>query len=367
MKNEFYESSKDDSININWKKGEVDDDDLTYDNIEDANIEAYLLIMSIRTATYDQTELIEKFSNDEENNYQLIEALLYCGIYCDDKSIISLESFKLLDIIFNGSVSLSIDPWKPLEIDKKDLDFYNKYADNFIFNSETLTYHMIHALPLFWDHRYNCKSYVPSEDEKEKINISDYYSDAKKSKASKYWKRKDGETALEILQPCLLCEPPLSSALNFAATNILVMLSKERKKLHEEESQTIETKDRMVYIDGTYMDFYNHHFNFGKDRKNVRILDLLPYIVPLPPSNAIYYEETEHRRAPLSGFIIDFFLRMNNANINTFFDLNEDGLVSKMGRTKVMHEVSTGYNEINEYRFMLNYDSFPLHILYNSL
>lgn len=141
--------------------------------------------MSIRVSSYDQTELIEKFSNDEENNYQLIEALLYCGTFCGETSIVSLEAFRLLDIIFNGSTKLWVDPWMLIEQDKRKLKFYKDYADNFNFSPKTLSYQMVHALPIFWDHRYNIESYETLENEKTEFDVSEYYSDLKLDKKIK--------------------------------------------------------------------------------------------------------------------------------------------------------------------------------------
>ena len=57
------------NFTISWKK--KNSNNFEYQTVEDAEFKAYLLIMSIRVSSYDQTELIEKFSNDEENNYYL--------------------------------------------------------------------------------------------------------------------------------------------------------------------------------------------------------------------------------------------------------------------------------------------------------
>lgn len=85
-----------------------------YDSEEDAEMLVYLLLMSLRTSIKKNHNLLELFRNDDNHNYLLIEALLYCGTQCSCNSIISLESFKILDIIFNGSISMHIDPWKTL-------------------------------------------------------------------------------------------------------------------------------------------------------------------------------------------------------------------------------------------------------------
>ncbi|KAK8854005.1 hypothetical protein M9Y10_016554 [Tritrichomonas musculus] len=359
-------------IKINWKPGTVPDNEQIphYENTEDAEMEAYLLIMSIRMSLYDLTEIIDYFRNDEENKYSLIEALFYCGTRCDVKSIISLEAFRLLDIIFNGSVGMSIEPWKTLEEDKMDLPFYPKYADNFVFDPSNLTYKMIHALPIFWNHRYNItgkNKYKMTLLEKKGNNVSDYYADLEGIDLKNQTRgRQEGETAVEILQPCLLCEPPISSTLIYTVTNIFIQLSKERKKLNEDENQTKEKRDRMLTIDCILYDFYGHHFDF-ENKENVRIVDLINDIVPLPSTDLYYYEDEEKpRRVPLNGFVFDFFLRLNNSEkINVFFEIGHKVIFSAMTHSQVMNDISTFTKTIMQLDNSLNYDLLPEYILYN--
>ncbi|KAK8843181.1 hypothetical protein M9Y10_025378 [Tritrichomonas musculus] len=70
---------------------------IKFQTVEDAEMQGYLLLMSLRNSLKDNDEnLLKIFIKDEENNYPLIHALLYCGTHCNSKSLISLEAFKSL-------------------------------------------------------------------------------------------------------------------------------------------------------------------------------------------------------------------------------------------------------------------------------
>lgn len=307
-----------DDINIQWEK-EIQVE-IHFDSIEDAEMQGYLLIMSIRSSVYERLDIINIFREEKNNNYRLIQSLLYCGIFSNVNSLISLEAFRLLDIIFNGLSFLDINPWLKDESEKLDkLDFYPKFAEKIIFDPKNPNLKIIRSLPIFWNHRYNIKEYKMSEEELKEYDVSDYY----QKKQEKTRKREKGETPFEILQPCLLAEPPISSSLINSYVSIFIHLLKERKELRENNDHSNKTLDSMVRLDGTLIDFYRHHFNFSN--QEVKFSDLFNTIIPLPSDDAYFAEEVQTSiRAPLNGFVLDFILRMLNPNENTFFDVDDD-------------------------------------------
>lgn len=204
------------------------------------------------------------------------------------------------------------------------------------FNSSNLTCKMVHALPLFWNHRYNLNEYELSDEEKIIIDTSDYYEDDKKHER----KREKGETALEILQPCLLSEPPISSQLIYSCTDIFIQLSRERSYvLHESTKNKIEQK---ISMDGIILDFYLHHFDFGKDFSDTSFSNLLyeGSIIPLPPIDKFYSKQHICKRTILNGFLINFILRMYSMQTNPFFVLDSVEHLSKMGHHKCFSNYS---------------------------
>lgn len=315
------------NIQIPWKiDPQLKIETPKYKTIEDAEMEVYLLIMSIRTSISEQSEIIKYFRDEDQvNGYPLIQALMYCGTRCGSQSLISLESFRLLSMIFNGSISLEIDSWNNKEEQKMKLDFYKNYANEINFDPTYLTYKMIHALPVFWNHRYNNDTYKMSEDEKKDVDVSDYYPPFDKPKTRK---REEGETALEILQPCLFCDPPISSQLIFNCQDLFIQLLRYRRQLRKIKQKTDEDRDECVRLDGIILDYYQHRFDFGKI-KNTTIPNLIKEIVPLEPTNQLYQEIKERRRASLSGFATNFFLTMTSLKLNAFFE-NEKNPISKM-------------------------------------
>ena len=364
----IYEDLTDEreDVKIPWKKKNlpksINDVNKEYDNIEDAELDAYLLIMSIRTSITEQTEVINFFREDTDEEYPLIQALFYCGTRCSEKSLISLEAFRLLTIIFNGSIGLSIKPWNSTEEGKSSFDFYNEYANEMVFDPTCLTYKMIHALPVFWNHRYNIDEYELSEEESSKVDTKDYYEDDKKHTRE----RENGETALEILQPCLFCEPPISSQLIYSCTDIFIQLSRTRRRILKSKQMTKTKRDQMVEIDGIILDFYQHHFRFGRKYPKTTLPELVlkKVIVPLNPIDRFYQkDETNKRRAILNGFITDFAIRMSNMRTNPFFLIGDEMSITEMGHSKCF----SCFNHCNflEYKFFSNFKLFKNSTFYS--
>lgn len=286
--------------------------------------------MSLRNSLKDNDEnLLKIFINDEENNYPLIHALLYCGTHCNSKSLISLEAFKSLQMIFAI--------WKQDEEDRIDLDFYQEYSREFKFDPANLTSQMINAFPIFWNHRYNTESYKLTSEEKKKIDVSDYLNDNKKKAVIQ---RKSGETAFEILQPFLLGEPPISSTLLFHAADAILSLKDRRKKLNEVSQKTIEIRSKILSIDFTILKFYLHRFSVG-NIENKTFSDCFDEIFPLKYYNEHFVAGNHKRRVVLNCFL-PWFLHKNW----DFFLFNET--FTKLGRNPIFNVSSSLAIEYNE-------------------
>ena len=231
-----------------------------------------------------------------------------------------------------------------------------------VFTPTHLTYKMIHALPVFWNHRYNIDEYELSEEESTKVDTKDYYEDDKKHTRE----RENGETALEILQPCLFCEPPISSQLIYSCTDIFIQLSRTRRRILKTKPITDANRKVMVEIDGIILDFYQHHFRFGKKYPKATLPELVlkKVIVPLEPMNDYYQTKEENkRRAALSGFVVDFFLRMTSMRTNPFFQVNGGKKITKMGRAKCF--TCNNLGEFFKYKDYTNFDLLKESTIYN--
>lgn len=355
----FKESS--DSINIpvpdidpkeiHFESQFITDNEIKFNDTEEAEMHAYLLIMTIRSMILNNTNSVDYFRDDIDTNYSLMEALFYCGSCCSSLSLISLEAFKILGIVFNGDLSLGIDRWKFLENEKNEIDCYNDYADLFVFEPNKLTYKMIHAFPVFWSHRYNIEEYKMSIDEQETIKVDDYYQSLAEQPTdlSKYnRKREKGENAYEILQPCIVCNPPISSFLLYNAMHVFIQMAKYRKELHKAPNQTEIIRDKMIAIDGLLYDFFCHTFNFANYEK-VTILDIYANIFSLNPDSD-FYQNTENQTFPsLNEFLLDFSGIISNS---VFFENNGKTYFSHFSYTRIIYEYNKYYS-----KYILSYQS----------
>lgn len=335
-----------------------------FSDVESTEFIVYLLIMSIRTSIFEQSDNINAFRDDEKTNYRLIQSLLYCGIVSDVKSLISLEAFRLLDIVFNGITSIELEKWKSHESDKLQMKFYDNYANALIYDSNEPNLKMIQALPIFWNHRYKNSNYQMSEDELKPVDVSDYYG----NEIKKTRKREEGETAFEILQPCLLAEPPFSSMLIHTYVKIFIDILDERKKLYENEEKTTEILDSMLDLDGIVIDFFRHHFKFADKKKEVKMCDLFQSIIPLSPFDQFFSKEALRIiRTPLNGFIYDFFLRYYNTNdnSNTLFEVNEDVNMTTIAHIREIKEFDAYIHFALNIRDIIKLNPMPSDYIYN--
>lgn len=211
----------------------------------------------------------------------------------------------------------------------------------------------------FRNHRYNIDTYIMTEEEQRPIKISDYYSYKNHQKI----KKQKGETALEILQPILLSEPPISSQLIFECIDIFIKISKRRKYLYETGSDDKKIRDQMVSIDMTLLSFYEHRFNFGQNMTGT-FADIASCVFPLPPSSSYYDHALELARPVMNGFILNLMLQLSNSS-NCFFSIDDSKQFSNISLKRINHLVYHIYPVISEYKNSTNTDYIPEKILYN--
>lgn len=123
----------------------------------------------------------------------------------------------------------------------------------------------------------------------------------------------------------------------------------------------------MVEIDGIILDFYQHHFRFGRKCINITLPELVSkkVIVPLNPLDKFYQKDEKYkRRAILNDFISDFTFRMSNMRTNPFFLIDNEISISKMGHSFCFWF----FNHCNflEYKFLTNLKLFKNSTFYNA-
>lgn len=71
---------------IKWKYDNLKyQSKVKFQSVEDAEIQCYLLLLALRNSLKDNDQkLMKYFINDDENNYPLIHALLYCGTHFEN-------------------------------------------------------------------------------------------------------------------------------------------------------------------------------------------------------------------------------------------------------------------------------------------
>ena len=100
----------------------------------------------------------------------------------------------------------------------------------------------------------------------------------------------------------------------------------------------------MISIDGIILDFYQHHFDFGKDFLDTNFSKLLAEgdIIPLPLTDKIYKKQFINLKRPiLNGFLINFILRMSSMETNSFFMFDYMQNITTMGREKCFSNIYT--------------------------
>ncbi|OHT07455.1 hypothetical protein TRFO_24264 [Tritrichomonas foetus] len=189
----------------------------------------YFLLSSIRLAFSFDSTILQKLNEDED----ILLYLLTCGVFSDKYSIISKESFDLLNFILNdtnedGTIkSLNLNP--PSLVDD--------FAKFFEFDVNEITPQMIAALKIFWNHRFKYDmNKITTEKQQILCNLEIIDIDDKilaKHGISQY-ETKSGITVLEMLFPIALIEPPVSIQLSNEFLSIIKHLNNEMKLIYQE-------------------------------------------------------------------------------------------------------------------------------------
>lgn len=316
------------------------------DKLEDISIRAYFYLSSIYQA-FSNINCFQHLEDDE-----ILEMLLFCGVFSDTESLSSMEAFRILESVYYGNPGYDIEPYQK----ESFLNLINEYAEFIVYDHRTLNLLDVNAFPLFWNHRYD----YPSKFNKPcLIGIDPILNIDRSFECDKK------QTPLLILRSFLFTDPPISSRLLFSYLKIFRFLDNRRKKLTGTNIKSInqyekETREKIKMIDIIIYEFVQRPFPYFTGNTNekyqfLNFYEALDKIIPYFPKKEKDSQKNSQIRASLNGSAFEIcqtllhssFFIINNEPSDLLIDINKNFQLNDKDSNSVIDVLQHYSREIN--------------------
>lgn len=316
------------------------------DNLEDISMRAYFCLSSIYQA-FSNINCFRYLEDDE-----ILEMLLFCGVFSDTESLSSMEAFRILENVYYGNPSYDIEPYQK----ESFLKLIDEYAEFITYGHRTLNLLDVNAFPLFWNHRYDYSS---------KFNKPCLIGIDPILNINKSFECDEKQTPLLILRSFLFTDPPISSRLLFSYLKIFRFLDNRRKKLTGTNIKSInqyerETREKIKTIDIIVYEFIQRPFPYYTGNKNekyqfLNFYEALDKIIPYFPKNEKDSQKNSQIRAPLNGSAFEIcrtllhssFFIINNEPSDLLIDIDKNFQLNNTDSNSVIDVLQHYSREIN--------------------
>lgn len=242
----------------------------TEDELSDAQMKAYCLLMAIQEASHVDEEIYTSLQNESA-----VESLLVCGVFSDENSMVSVQAFRLLQTAVHAVVRDAysfrnlIEKGLELEYDAGDYclpikkisdePYVKTLTEEFaqcIDFSPVATLQIIAAFPMFWNMK-NVNQHLQTDwRDIDPVRVTwaplepmDPVPDQSKFKERTdiefvYECEKRAKTPLELYSFALIGDPELSDFLNQAIMSALQRFADDCKAKREKAFEEVKSGDR---------------------------------------------------------------------------------------------------------------------------